>query len=125
MNGLKTGVDAVEKGFTDAGNFVIDTTGLIGDLGKDIGSSIAHTATDIGHTVVNIGKDIGHAIGSKFDLLTVCSKIMNTHQGMVYLIWFCFSLSSFFYISFNLDMVYYTDETKQIETESTMQMKRV
>ena len=97
----------MEKGFTDAGNFVIDTTGLIGDLGKDIGSSIAHTATDIGHTVVNIGKDIGHAIGSKFDLLTVCSKIMNTHQGMVYLIWFCFSLSSFFYISFNLDMVYY------------------
>lgn len=58
-------MDAVETGFTDAGHFVIDTAGLIGDIGTDVGHAITNTATDIGNTVVDIGKDIGHAFGSK------------------------------------------------------------
>ena len=73
----------MEKGFTDAGSFVIDTAGLIGDLGKDIGSSISHAATDVGHTVVDIGKGIGHAIGSKFYSFIVSLakyKGKDTHQ---------------------------------------------
>ena len=71
----------MEKGFSSAGNFVIDTTGLIGDLGKDIGSSISHAATDVGHTVVDIGKGIGHAIGSEFHFnIGIIIKVMDTHQ---------------------------------------------
>ena len=56
----------MEKGLSSAGSFVIDTTGLIGDLGKDIGSSIGHAATDVGHTVVDIGKGIGKVFGGEF-----------------------------------------------------------
>ena len=65
FNGLKQGVDALEHGFTDAGNFVIDTAGLIGSGITDVGHTITDTATDVGHAVEHIGSEIGHAIGSK------------------------------------------------------------
>ena len=65
FNGLKHGVDTVTGGLTDAGNFVIDTAGLIGNGLTDVGHTITDTATDIGHTVTDIGNAIKDGIGSK------------------------------------------------------------
>ena len=70
FNGLKQGVETVEHGFQDAGNFVIDTAGLVGGGFTDLGNGIKDTASSVGHAVENIGKDIGHAIGSKLILQT-------------------------------------------------------
>ena len=52
-------------GLTDAGNFVIDTAGLIGSGITDVGHTITDTATDIGHTVTDIGNAIKDGLGSK------------------------------------------------------------
>ena len=62
---MKKGVNAVGSGFTDAGNFVIDTGKLIGDGFTDFGHNIGDAGKEIGHAVTDLGSHIGHAIGGK------------------------------------------------------------
>ena len=62
---MKQGVDTVASGFTDAGNFVIDTANLIGDGFTDLGHNIGDAGKEIGHAVTDLGSSIGHAIGGK------------------------------------------------------------
>ena len=70
----------MSSGLTDAGNFVIDTAGLIGGGITDVGHTITDTATDIGHTVTDIGNAIKDGLGSKICSLFHLWKVLGERE---------------------------------------------